>query len=203
MDSIPPILSEALLAARPFLPLFFICLIGTFSYTVALGGGPLAVPDKHQRKASATDAKRGSVFGAAAEENIVFTPEEAGAGSKESDVSNTASDSRYAVVKHTCHALDYTLIFAIWSYNNENFTGDNFTPQAAVKMYVMQYGALVLMDIFKAIIFRDVVPKAKTNHMVKLGKEFVGLFSPSGAIEIVKFLGKLATGEFIGSGCFL
>ena len=51
------------------------------------------------------------------------------------------------------------------------------------------------MDIFKGIIFSDVVPKAKTDHLKHLGKEFIGLFSPSGLVSIAKFFMKLLTGK--------
>lgn len=191
---IPSQLNDALIAAKPFLPLAALAIIGIFAYAAALGGGPLAVVDKHQCKASADIARRGSVFGAAADQNVVYTPEEA-SGNDKSDELATASDTRYAIVKYMSNALDYALIFAVFSYCNEHYTGDKFDYVAAGKIYLISYATLVMVDLFKGIIFVDVVPKAKTDHLRCLAKEFVKLFSPNGLVEITKFILKLAKGE--------
>ncbi len=196
MDSILPQVNDALVLAKPFLPLFALAIIGAFAYAAALGGGPLAVPDKHQRKASTANAKRGSVFGAAAAQNLVYTPEEA-AGTTDASDESTASDTRYAIVRYMSNALDYALIFAVFSYSSVHYTGDNFDCVAAGKIYLMSYFSLVLVDVFKGAIFVDVVPKAKTDHLRSLAKEFVRLFSLKGLGDIAKFSLKLAKGEFV------
>ena len=189
-------LQAAAASAKPFLPLAAVVIIGIFAYAAALGGGPLAVAEKHQRKASANNTRRGSVFGAAADQNVVYTPEEA-SGNDKSDELATASDTRYAIVKYMSNALDYALIFAVFSYCNEHYTGDNFDYVAAGKIYLILYASLVMVDVFKGIIFVDVVPKAKTDHLRYLAKELVKLFSPNGIVEIAKFLMKLAKGKLV------
>ena len=199
MDSLLPQVGDALVSAKPFLPLIALAIIGVFAYAAALGGGPLAVPDQHQRKATAANAKRGSVFGAAAAgegvagNNVVYTPEEA--AGKDASEESTASDARYTVVKYMSNALDYALIFAVFSYCSEHYTGDNFDYVAAGKIYLLSYLSLVAVDVFKGVIFVDVVPKAKTDHLRYLAKEFVQLFSPKGLADIAKFFVKLAKGE--------
>mmetsp|Transcript_14005 Transcript_14005/g.33959 ORF Transcript_14005/g.33959 Transcript_14005/m.33959 type:complete len:445 (-) Transcript_14005:136-1470(-) len=185
-------LNDALVLAKPFVPLITLVTIGLMSYATISGTGPLAVPDQVQRKASASDTKRGSAFGAAAEMNTVYTPAEA-AGDK-SEVS-TASDARYAFVKYLTIMMDYAQIFALFSFYNEHYTGDKFTPLVATKVFMIAYTTLVCMDIIKGIIFADVVAKAKTDHLKHLGKDFIHLFTPSGLVEIAKFLLKLAKGE--------
>lgn len=190
-------LQAAVASAKPFFPLAAVVIIGIFAYAAALGGGPLAVAEKHQRKASsANNTRRGSVFGAAADQNVVYTPEEA-SGNDKSDELATASDTRYAIVKYMSNALDYALIFAVFSYCNEHYTGDNFDYIAAGKIYLISYVTLVMVDVFKGIIFVDVVPKAKTDHLRYLAKEFVKLFSPNGLVDIAKFLMKLAKGKLV------
>lgn len=187
-------LDDALVLAKPFIPLIIFGTIGLLAYATVFGTGPLAVPDQPQCKASASNTKRGSVFGAAAEKNIVYTPEEA-AGDKSEKVS-TASDARYAFVKYLTIVLDYAQIFALFSFFNEHYTGERFTPLAAFKMFTISQTVIVCMDIFKGIIFADVIAKAKTDHLKRLGKDLIHLFTPSGLVEIAKFILKLAKGTF-------
>ena len=75
--------------------------------------------------------------------------------------------------------------------------GDNFDYVAAGKIYLISYATLVMVDVFKGIIFVDVVTKAKTDHLRYLAKELVKLFSPNGIVEIAKFLMKLAKGKLV------
>lgn len=191
---IPSQLNDALLLARPFIPLIVIALIGLSSFAVILNRGPLAVPDQPQRKASTSDTKRGSVFGAASQNNVVYTPEEAAGGDDNKSELSTASDARYAFVKYLTIALDYAQMFALLAYFNEHYTGERFTALVAAKMFVIAETSVVCMDIFKGIIFADVIAKAKTNHLKHLGKEFIGLFTPKGLGDIAKFLFKLLKG---------
>ena len=192
---IPSQLNDALLLAKPFIPLIVMALIGLSSYAVILNRGPLAVPDQPQRKASTSDTKRGSVFGAAAQNNVVYTPEEAAGGDDKSELS-TASDARYAFVKYLTILLDYAQMFALFSFFNEHYTGDRFTPLAAFKIFTITQTVILSMDIFKGIIFADVIAKAKTDHLKQLGKDLIHLFTPSGLVKIVKFVLKLAKGTF-------
>jgi len=185
-------LNDALILAKPFVPLITLVTIGLMSYATISGTGPLAVPDQVQRKASASDTKRGSSFGAAAEMNTVYTPAEAAGDDPEV---STASDARYAFVKYLTITMDYAQMFALFSFFNEHYTGDRFTPLVAGKMFMITHVTLVCMDIIKGIIFADVVAKAKTDHLKHLGKDFIHLFTPSGLVEIAKFLLKLAKGE--------
>ena len=57
-------LSDALVLAKPFVPMIIFGTFGLLANSTVFGTGPLAVPDQPQRKASASDTKRGSVFGA-------------------------------------------------------------------------------------------------------------------------------------------
>jgi len=181
-------LNDALVLVKPFMPMWALASIGLLSYGLTYS------PDKPQHDASATTKKRGSVFGAA-EQNIVLTPEEA-AGDNKSEAS-TASDARYAFVKYLTTALDYAEMIGLLYYLNEHYAGEKFNPRAAFMIFITTQTSVVCMDIFKGIIFSDVVPKAKTDHLKHLGKEFIGLFSPSGLVSIAKFFMKLLTGEGI------
>ena len=186
-------LSDALVLAKPFVPMIIFGTFGLLANSTVFGTGPLAVPDQPQRKASASDTKRGSVFGAAAENNIVYSPKDAVGDTSEV---STASDARYAFVKYLTIMLDYAQMFALFSFFNEHYTGDRFTPLAAFKIFTITQTVILCMDIFKGIIVADVVAKAKTDHLKQLGKDLIHLFTPSGLVKIVQFILKLAKGTF-------
>uniref|UniRef100_A0A7S0FYM6 Fatty acid hydroxylase domain-containing protein n=1 Tax=Pyrodinium bahamense TaxID=73915 RepID=A0A7S0FYM6_9DINO len=179
-------------APRDFGTLAFLACLGVATYMMTS-----FIPGAAQRLSmlqEQTPAESGAKpkFGVAAEENTVFTPEQA-AG--EESAQQKRDPARYREVKLTTALLDYGFVAGLFGLCNWMVSGPNFSPVAAALTVPMFAFANVCLDLLKAWLFADVVAEVKLNHLQALGQELAGLFSVDGAREVCRFLGRVLCGE--------
>lgn len=177
---------------KPFAPLAIAIgiSIGCLMATVGVPG----FSGKEIRQHDAGTKTRGSVFGAAAQMNLTFDEDEA-AKACDGDEVPVASDMRYAVVKYLTWTIDYALMVGLLLYFNDNYSGGNWTPENAVKLWYWLVFPIFAADGIKCVAFADVLCAKKVQHCKSILFEFLGLFTPSGAIKTAKFMLRVLMGE--------
>jgi len=149
-----------------------------------------------QQTATKSDS---ATFGSAADGgNIVFTPAQAGGPvDRPEDINFVISIGRYTVVKWGTYLLDYAYLIGMFYVFDLWFGGENWGPSAAAKIIMMNSTGITLLDILKAVLFSDVVAKAKLDHLQALWQELCGLLNEDGLEKVVSFLTRVASGEGI------
>ena len=146
--------------ADMFLIVFIFAAMGALTWVISLSmqsvsTQPQTAPLKNQ---SAT-------FGGAADNNTIFSPEEASGDAKTKTTTETQSKaSRYTTVKYMTYALDYGFLFATFSAYEFYASGDKFTPRRAALIIPINSILLICSEVFKIILFSDVLPKVKLDH---------------------------------------
>lgn len=115
------------------------------------------------------------------------------------DSATPTSINRYRTVKWGTRVLDYSFVIALFYKMNLWYGGANWSPSAAAKMMIWFFTGITMQDFLKAFLFRDVVAKAKLDHLRSLWSQLLGLFSrpAEGAQQIKDFAARLAAGEGI------
>lgn len=137
--------------------------------------------------------RRGSSFGAASL-NLTFDEDEAAKASADAEVP-VASDARYGLVKYFTWAIDYALMIGLMLYFNNYYSGENFTPKNALKLWYVLIPSLIGADAIKCMAFSDVLCAAKVAHCKSLASESLELFTPSGMVKTAEFMSKVLMGE--------
>jgi len=175
---------------RDFATIGFLACSGMAAYMM----GQMVHPHTYSKVQLQTLPNEGQEvsFGVAAEQNLVFTPDQAASKKPEKPQPDVA---RYKRVKMTTRLLDYAFLTTTFYFYNKHVSGEQFSPSRAAAVIPIHTTGLYCLEVVKAYLFSDVVAEAKVNHMKRAGRELIDLFSFAGIKKIGGFLGKLLCGE--------
>jgi len=110
---------------------------------------------------------------------------------------NAPRDAKYVHMKYTTWAIDYCYMFAMLCFI-ETYVSTHFTPLTIFVVQAANSCLVVAVDILKAVLFADLLPKAKIEHLKHLGQSLrEAVFTVQGIKGNFGFLGKLIGGQGI------
>jgi len=102
-----------------------------------------------------------------------------------------ADRSKYVAMKWVTWIMDYVYLFGSFYILDTYVSGANFTADKIVLHQLANTFLVCFWDVVKALLFWNLIPKAKTDHLILLAKGFVNLFTLDGMKKSFNFLGKV------------